>query len=99
MDDDWKVWAGVAILLIIAIWLMSQRTVTTSSFETESPSPSITVYGSETCPWCVKQKEYLDNKGMKYEFVDCASGQCPDFVDGFPTLQVNGEIKRGYTEL
>jgi hypothetical protein len=97
MDDDWKVWAGVAILLIVAIWLMSQRTVTTSSFEPEAPS--VTVYGSETCPWCVKQKEYLDGKGMKYDFVDCASGQCPDFVDGFPTLKVNGEIKRGYTEL
>ena len=54
MDDDWKVWMGVAILLIVAIWLISQRTVTTSSFEPEAPS--VTVYGSETCPWCVKQK-------------------------------------------
>jgi hypothetical protein len=36
---------------------------------------------------------------MKYEFIDCTTSQCPDFVSGFPTLVVNGEVKSGYTEL
>jgi hypothetical protein len=60
---------------------------------------AVTVYGSKTCPWCVKQEEYLTVKGVAYDFVDCAGGVCPDFVKGFPTLVVDGEVKEGYTEL
>lgn len=59
----------------------------------------ITMYGSDTCPWCTKQKDYFKEKGKEYTFVDCAQGQCPDFVSGFPTLVVNGEIKVGYQEI
>jgi len=60
---------------------------------------SLVVYGSKTCPWCVKQEEYLTNKGIPYEFVECAGGACPDFVNGFPTMMHNGKILKGYTEL
>ena len=59
----------------------------------------ITMYGSDTCPWCTKQKDYFKEKSKEYTFVDCAQGQCPDFVSGFPTLVVDGEIKVGYQEI
>jgi len=64
------------------------------------PSGSgVTMYGSDSCPWCTKQKDYFKEKGMEYTFVDCAQGSCPNFVSGFPTLVVNGEIKVGYQEI
>jgi hypothetical protein len=60
---------------------------------------NVIVYGSKTCPWCVKQEQYLTDKGIPYEFVDCRGQSCPDFVQGFPTLMVDNVIKSGYTEI
>jgi glutaredoxin len=68
----------------------------------QDPPPQgegITMYGSDSCPWCTKQKDYFKEKSMEYTFVDCAQGQCPNFVSGFPTLVVNGDIKVGYQEI
>jgi hypothetical protein len=87
---------AVLVLVTIALIIFKGR-----SYYTQQPADKgdITVYGSKTCPWCVKQEEYLTKKGIPYTFVDCKAGQCPEFVQGFPTLSVNGEIKSGYTEL
>ena len=60
---------------------------------------NIIVYGSKTCPWCVKQEAYLKNKGIPYDFVECSTGGCPEFVKGFPTIMKNGEILEGYNEI
>ena len=69
--------------------------------EQDSPpsGPGVTMYGSDSCPWCTKQKDYFKEKGTEYTFVDCAQGKCPNFVSGFPTLVVDGEIKVGYQEI
>lgn len=61
--------------------------------------PGITMYGTDSCPWCTKQKDYFKEKKIEYTFVDCAKGQCPNFVSGYPTLVINGEIKPGYQEI
>ena len=89
---------ALAILILVAIALIVFKG---RSSYTQQPADKgdITVYGSKTCPWCVKQEAYLTEKGIPYTFVDCKAGQCPEFVQGFPTLSVNGEIKSGYTEL
>jgi hypothetical protein len=89
---------ALAILILVAIALMVFKG---RSYYTQQPADKgdITVYGSKTCPWCVKQEAYLTEKGIPYTFVDCKAGQCPEFVQGFPTLSVNGVIKSGYTEL
>jgi len=89
---------ALAILILVAIALMVFKG---RSYYTQQPTDKgdITVYGSKTCPWCVKQEAYLTEKGIPYTFVDCKAGQCPEFVQGFPTLSVNGVIKSGYTEL
>ncbi|RKZ87616.1 MAG: hypothetical protein DRR19_13445 [Candidatus Parabeggiatoa sp. nov. 1] len=58
----------------------------------------LTVYGTESCPWCKKQREYLDSKAMSYTFVDCQTQECPG-VDAYPTLDNNGEILVGYHQL
>ena len=30
----------------------------------------IVVYGAPSCPWCVKLKEWLEEKKVKFEYVD-----------------------------
>jgi len=88
----------LAALVVIAIFLMIGTGV--SYYQMTPPDKgTIIVYGSKACPWCVKQEDYLKNKGIPYEFVDCKNNKCPDFVDGFPTLSINGQIKSGYTEI
>jgi glutaredoxin-related protein len=59
-----------------------------------------TVYGSKGCPWCVKQVEYFKALDKPYTFVDCESGKCPDFVEGFPTLMSeSGKKHSGFTRV
>jgi hypothetical protein len=85
-------------LLIIGIFIILMKG---KSMYSQQPADKgdVIVYGSKTCPWCVKQEKYLTDKGIPYEFVDCSNQQCPDFVQGFPTLMVNNVIKNGYTEI
>jgi len=90
-----KVFWGILILgILIILW----KGVSVYTQQTPDKG-NVIVYGSKTCPWCVKQEAYLTEKGIPYTFVDCKAGQCPEFVQGFPTLSVNGVIKSGYTEL
>lgn len=88
-------WVILGVGLLVIFWKGA-------SYYMQSPTDKgpVTVYGSKTCPWCVKQEEYLTKKGIPYNFEDCSTGQCPAFVEGFPTLVVNGAVmKSGYTEL
>ena len=90
---------ALAILILVAIALIVFKGKSYFSGQQPADKGEITVYGSKTCPWCVKQEKYLTDKGIPYTFVDCKASQCPEFVQGFPTLSVNGDIKSGYTEL
>ncbi len=53
-------------------------------------SEQITVYGTPTCPFCIKQKKYLKDKNIAFKFVDCSTGKCPELVTGYPTTVVSG---------
>lgn len=35
----------------------------------------ITVYTTPTCPWCVRLKNYLEEKGVSYHEVDVSADQ------------------------
>lgn len=61
--------------------------------------PGITMYGTDGCPWCVKQKDYFKEKNMVYTFKDCDKGECPSFVTGYPTIVKDGQLMPGYQEL
>jgi hypothetical protein len=50
----------------------------------------MTLYGSDNCSWTKKQKAALDKHNVKYDYVDCATGKCPEFVKGFPTILWSG---------
>lgn len=60
---------------------------------------AITVYGTDWCGYTTKQRDYLDGKGVDYTYVNCEEKSCPDFVKAYPTLDINGSIKTGYTEV
>jgi hypothetical protein len=61
--------------------------------------PGITMYGTDGCPWCVKQKDYFKEKSIDYTFKDCDKGECPSFVTGYPTIVKDGQVMPGYQEL
>ena len=82
---------------VVMVW--AACTGVSGYLQTPVDKGDVVVYGSKTCPWCVKQESYLKYQGIPYNFVDCRETQCPDFVDGFPTLVVNGQVMSGYTEL
>ena len=86
-------------LLIIAIALLVYKNVSFGDSLTPPDKGNIIVYGSKTCPWCMKQEKYLIDNGLPYTFVDCKGNNCPDFVSGFPTLLVDNVVKVGYTEV
>ncbi len=51
----------------------------------------VTVYGTSSCPWTVKQLKEFDKKKIAYEFKNCSEkGACPGFVEGFPTTVIKG---------
>jgi len=60
------------------------------------------IYGSMSCGWTKKQLKYMDDKGLEYEYIDCAKDRdaCPKEVSGFPTIKhCDGTLKPGYQEL
>jgi hypothetical protein len=87
----------IGVLALILIVLMMKNGSFFSS--TVADKGNLVVYGSKTCPWCVKQEDYLTKSGIPFTFVDCTKTQCPDFVNGFPTLLLNDQVMNGYTEL
>jgi hypothetical protein len=50
------------------------------------------VYGTDSCEWTSKQREYWDAKGIPSTFVNCAQQTCPSFVAGYPTLVQDGNV-------
>ena len=87
-------------LAVLVILLFVTKMVSFGDALTPPDKGNIIVYGSRTCPWCVKQEKYLIDNGLPYTFVDCKQdGGCPEFVSGFPTLLVDNVIKVGYNEI
>jgi hypothetical protein len=87
---------GLAVVILL---LFIFKGVSFGNALTPPDKGNIIVYGSKTCPWCVKQEKYLIDNGIPYTFVDCKQRGCPDFVNGFPTLLVDNVVKVGYTEI
>lgn len=66
---------------------------------------TIKVYSTPTCPWCVKAKDFLKEKGVEFEDINVAadpkasqemaekSGQM-----GVPVLDINGTIIVGFDQ-
>jgi hypothetical protein len=92
----------IVVLCFVILVMKSNYDAGGAAVGGQSPTDigSIIVYGSNGCGWCTKQKTYLDQKGISFEFVDCPSQGCPDFVGSYPTITKNGTVMQppGYNE-
>ena len=73
-----------------------------SGGDANNNSKKWTVYGRKTCGWTLKQKKYMEDNDIDYDYIDCKENpnKCPDNIKGFPyNVSPNGEIKEGYTEI
>ncbi len=65
--------------------------------------PRIRVFSTESCPYCVNLKTYLDEKGFKYEDINVTQDQKAqkEMIDksgqmGVPVTEINDEIIIGF---
>jgi len=63
----------------------------------------IKVYSTQTCPWCHRLKEYLDEKRIEYEDIDVSEDQeaANAMVEksghtGVPQIEINGKMIVGF---
>lgn len=71
--------------------------------ETRKEQPAIRVFSTPSCPYCVNLKQYLDEKGFKYEDIDVAEDEKAreEMISkskqmGVPVAEINGEIVVGF---
>ena len=60
-------------------------------------------YSKKTCPWCIKVKEFLKEKNVKFENIDVGEDQkaANEMVEksgqmGVPVTEINGQIIVGF---
>jgi hypothetical protein len=83
----------LALAAIAVIFFIMKRKVVVIEKKEEVPKKSGVIYGSMTCPYTVKQTE----KYPEYEYVDCKTSNCPEFVQAFPTtVHPDGKVVPGY---
>jgi len=65
----------------------------------------IKVYSTPSCPWCHKLKDYLKEKGVKFEDIDVAADQTKanEMIEksgqmGVPQIEINGKIIVGFDQ-
>lgn len=63
----------------------------------------VIVYSTPTCPYCVKAKDYLKEKGVEYQDVDVSSDRAAamEMIEksgqmGVPVIDIGGDIVVGF---
>ncbi len=63
----------------------------------------VTVYGTPTCPYCTRAKEYFQQKGTEIEYVDVSldKEKIEEMVEksgqmGVPVIDIDGTIIVGF---
>ena len=66
---------------------------------------AITVYSADTCPWCVKAKDYLRDKGVEFREVNIAVDRAGaiEMVEksgqqGVPVIEIDDNIIIGFDQ-
>lgn len=66
---------------------------------------NITVYSTPTCPWCVKVKDYLNHKEVKFNEINVAENReaAMEMVQksgqrGVPVVDIDGNIILGFNQ-
>ena len=65
----------------------------------------VKIYSTPTCPWCIKTKEFLKERGIEYEDYDVSTDEKAreemkekSSQMGVPVLDIDGKIIVGYDE-
>ena len=65
--------------------------------------PKVKVFSTLSCPYCVTLKEYLKEKGIKFEDIDVSQNKkaLEEMIEksgqmGVPVAEINGEIVVGF---
>lgn len=65
----------------------------------------IKVYSTNSCPWCVKAKKYLESKGVAFEDLNVQEDMLArdEMISktkqmGVPVLDINGTIIIGFNQ-
>ena len=65
----------------------------------------IKIYSTPTCPYCTKAKEFLKEKGIKFEDIDVSSNQdaAKEMIEksgqmGVPVIDIDGKIIAGFDQ-
>jgi len=63
----------------------------------------VVVYGTSTCPYCIRAKQFLQDNDIDFEDIDISADQekAKDLVEksgqmGVPVLDIDGEIIVGF---
>ena len=63
----------------------------------------IKVYSTETCPWCLKLKEFLKEKKIEFKYIDVSENQeaVNEMIEksgqmGVPQIEINGKMIIGF---
>lgn len=64
---------------------------------------NVKVYGTSSCPFCLKVKQYLKDNSVEFEDIDVSAGQdkVQEMIEksgqmGVPVLDIEGEIIVGF---
>lgn len=65
--------------------------------------PEVKVYTTPTCPWCMRVKQFLDERNIPYEEYNVAedAARAEEMIQksgqmGVPVIEVDGEIVVGF---
>ncbi|MBW2976450.1 glutathione S-transferase N-terminal domain-containing protein [Candidatus Woesearchaeota archaeon] len=63
----------------------------------------VKVYSTKFCPWCIKLRDYLKEKNIKFEEIDIGADQkaAEEMIEksgqmGVPVADINGKIIVGF---
>lgn len=63
----------------------------------------VTVYSTQTCPWCMKLKTWMKQKGIAYKDIDVSADQdaAQKMIEksgqmGVPQTEINGRMIVGF---
>lgn len=66
---------------------------------------NVTVYGTKTCIWCAKTREFLKKNKIKFKDIDIENNNKAEKTmikisgqNGFPVIDINGKIVLGFDE-
>ena len=66
---------------------------------------NVKVYSTPTCPWCIKAKDFLKERGVEFEDLDISSNEeaRKEIMEksgqmGVPVLDIDGKIIIGFDQ-